>query len=154
MVARSTMYIVSFNLYKMLEHCKQVYEICNTPSKTSINGACDQYICHISSLEWHHNVRDGVSNHQRFYCLLKRLFRRWSKKTSKPLVTGLCDGCIPPKRVSNAERCIHLIMMTSSNGNIFRVTGQLWRQCNDLFSMPWYKLIRFTNGNKAYNCDV
>ena len=34
-------------------------------------------------LQWRHNERDGVSNHRRLDCLLNRLFRRWSKKTSK-----------------------------------------------------------------------
>ena len=33
----------------------------------------------------------GVSNHQAHDCLLNRLFRRISKKTSKLRVTGLCD---------------------------------------------------------------
>ena len=33
---------------------------------------------------------DGVSNHQPRGCLLNRLFRRRSKKTSKLRVTGLC----------------------------------------------------------------
>ena len=42
--------------------------------------------------ECRHNERDGVSNHQRLHCLLNRLFRSRSKKTSKMLVTGLCDG--------------------------------------------------------------
>ena len=41
-----------------------------------------------SSLRWSHNGRDSVSNH----CLLHRLFRRRSKKTSKLRVTGLCVG--------------------------------------------------------------
>ena len=36
------------------------------------------------SLQWSHNGRDGASNHQPHDCLLKRLFRRKSKKTSKP----------------------------------------------------------------------
>ena len=36
------------------------------------------------------NERDGVSNQQPHDCLLKRLFRRRSKKTSKLRVTGLC----------------------------------------------------------------
>ena len=35
------------------------------------------------SLQWRHNGRDGVSNHQRIACLLNRLFRCRSKKTSK-----------------------------------------------------------------------
>ena len=43
----------------------------------------------ILSLRWRHNEHDGVSNHQPHGCLLNRLFRRRSKKTSKLLVTGL-----------------------------------------------------------------
>ena len=39
-----------------------------------------------------HNGRDGVSNHQHRHCLLNRLFRLRSKKTSKLRVTGLCAG--------------------------------------------------------------
>ena len=34
------------------------------------------------SLQWCDNERDGVSNHRRLECLLNRLFRRRSKKTS------------------------------------------------------------------------
>ena len=61
------------------------------------------------SLEWHHNERDGVSNHRRCDYLLNRLFRRSSKKTSKLRVTGLCEGNspvtgkFPAQRASNAE---------------------------------------------------
>ena len=47
------------------------------------------------SLQWRHNERDGVSNHRGFDCLLRRLFRRTSKKTSKLCVTGLCEGNPP-----------------------------------------------------------
>ena len=46
-------------------------------------------------LRWRHNDHDGVSNHQPHGCLLNRLFRRKSKKTSKPRVTGLCAGNSP-----------------------------------------------------------
>ena len=42
------------------------------------------------SLRWRHNEPDSVSNHQHHDYLLKRLFRRRSKKTSKLRVTGLC----------------------------------------------------------------
>ena len=42
--------------------------------------------------QWRHNERDGVSNHQPHDCLLNRLFRHISKKTSKLRVTGLCEG--------------------------------------------------------------
>ena len=44
------------------------------------------------ALQWRHNDHDGVSNHQPHDCLLKRLFRHRSKKTSKLSVTGLCEG--------------------------------------------------------------
>ena len=49
----------------------------------------------LASLLWRHNGRDGVSNHQPDDCLLNRLFRRRSKKTSKLRVTGLCAGNSP-----------------------------------------------------------
>ena len=44
------------------------------------------------SWQWRHNGRDCVSNHQLHDCLLNRLFRRRSKKTSKFHVTGVCAG--------------------------------------------------------------
>ena len=49
----------------------------------------------IISLQWRHNDHDIVSNHQPHGCLLTRLFRRRSKKTSKLRVTGLCVGNSP-----------------------------------------------------------
>ena len=49
----------------------------------------------IVSLQWRHNEVDSVSNHQPHGCLLNRLFRRRSKKTSKLRVTGLCVGNSP-----------------------------------------------------------
>ena len=48
-----------------------------------------------SPLRWRHNDQDGVSNHQPHGCLLNRLFRRRSNKTSKLRVTGLCVGNSP-----------------------------------------------------------
>ena len=51
--------------------------------------------CNGDSLQWHHNDPDDVSNHQPHGCLLNRLFRRRSKKTSKLRVTGLCAGNSP-----------------------------------------------------------
>ena len=47
------------------------------------------------SLQWRHNECGSVSNHQTHGCLLNRLFRRWSKKTSKLRVTELCAGNSP-----------------------------------------------------------
>ena len=60
-------------------------------------------------LLWHHNGRDGVSNHQPHECLLNRSFMRRSKKTSKLRATGLCVGNspeigeFPAQMASNAE---------------------------------------------------
>ena len=61
------------------------------------------------TLDWHHNERDVISNHQPHDCLLNRLFRHKSKKTSKLCVTGLCKGNspvtgeFPAQSASNAE---------------------------------------------------
>ena len=61
------------------------------------------------ALQWRHNGRDGVSNHQPHDCLFKRLFGRISKKTSNLRVTGLCAGNspvtgeFPTQKASNAE---------------------------------------------------
>ena len=73
-----------------------------------------QWITHWSmnwhiSLQWRHNGHDGISNHQPPDCLLSRLFRCRSKKTSKLCVTGFCAGNtsvtgeIPAQMASNAE---------------------------------------------------
>ena len=71
--------------------------------------------CHVKysispkSLQWRHNGRDSVANHQPHGCLLNRSFRRRSKKTSKLRVTGLCAGNsqgtgeFPAQMASNAE---------------------------------------------------
>ena len=61
------------------------------------------------SLQGRNNERDGVSNHRRLDCLLSRLFRCRSMKTSKLRVTGLCaenspsTGEFPAQMASNAE---------------------------------------------------
>ena len=63
----------------------------------------------VPPLQWHHNGHWGVSNHQPHDCLLNRLFRRRSKKTSKLRVTGLFAGNspvageFPAQMASNAE---------------------------------------------------
>ena len=61
------------------------------------------------SLQLRHNGRNSVSNHQPHDCLLNRLFRRRSKKTSKLRVTGFCAGNspgtgeFPAQMASNAD---------------------------------------------------
>ena len=60
-------------------------------------------------LQVRHYGRGGVSNHQPRQCLLNRLFRRRSKRTSKLRVTGLwagnspVTGDFPAQKASNAE---------------------------------------------------
>ena len=62
-----------------------------------------------TTLRWRHNGCNSVSNHQPHHCLLNRLFRRRSKKTSKLRVTGLCavnspgTGEFSAQMASNAE---------------------------------------------------
>ena len=61
------------------------------------------------SLQWCHNGHQSVSIHQPHQCLLNRLLRRKSKKTSKLSVTGLCAGnspgagWFPTQMASNVE---------------------------------------------------
>ena len=61
------------------------------------------------ALQWRHNGRDGVSNHQPHHCSLNRLFRCRSKKTSKLRLIDLCAGNspvtgeFPAQMTSNAE---------------------------------------------------
>ena len=62
-------------------------------SKPCKHGYYVRYFCY--SLQWRHNGLDSVSNHQPHRCLLSRLFGRWSKKTAKLRVTGLCAGDSP-----------------------------------------------------------
>ena len=49
----------------------------------------------ILPLQWCHNERDGISNHQPHHCLLNQLSRRRSNKISKLCVTDLCEGNSP-----------------------------------------------------------
>ena len=59
-----------------------------------------------TALQWRHNGRGGVQNHQPHDCFFNRSFRRRSKKNR---VTGLCEGNSPgtgefhAQRASNAE---------------------------------------------------
>ena len=53
---------------------------------------CVPSLLYLFPLQWRHNERDRVSDHQPHDCLLNRLFRRRSTKTSKLRVTGLCAG--------------------------------------------------------------
>ena len=94
------------------------------------------------SLQWRPNGRDNFSNHQPHDCLLNRLFRRRSKKTSKLRVTGLCVGKsprtveFPAQMASNAENVSiswrHHVVPVRVNPS----TLQKWWKLN----VNWYKL--------------
>ena len=74
------------------------------------------------ALKWHHNGRDSVSNHQPHDCLLSRLSRRRSKKTSKLRVTGLCEGNSPGTGEFSAQKA-------SNSENVF-----IWWRHHDGYS--------------------
>ena len=91
------------------------------------------YGCVISStLQWRHNGHDGVSNHQLHDCLLTRLFRRRSKKASKPRVTGLWErnspaiGEFPAQRASNAEN-VSIWWRHQGNQGVTAVSTRHWK---------------------------
>ena len=79
----------------------------------------------VKSLQWRHNGRNCISNHQPHDHLLNCLFRRRSKKTSKLCVTGLCAGDspitseFPAQMASNGENVSiwlrHHVMLCSLN---------------------------------------
>ena len=100
------------------------------------------------TLQWRHNGRDSVSNHQPYDCLLNRLFRRRRKKTSKLRVTGLCAGNspetgeFPAQRASNADPVDDVIMSPNrrpafSNHHTDRTTSIVRRQFHNITSQAY-----------------
>ena len=91
------------------------------------------HFVHVSmSLQWHHNERHGVSTHQPHDCLLNRLFRRISKKTSKLCITGLCAGNSPVIGEFPAQRARNM-----ENVSIWwHHHGVKWTM-QEVFLMPW-----------------
>ena len=75
--------------------CVCVRCVCVTFSP--ITPISDKWVFHTYclTLQWRHNGRDSVSNHQPHDCFLNRLFRHRSQKTSKLRVTDLCAGNSP-----------------------------------------------------------
>ena len=71
------------------------------------------YISILFTLQWRHNERDGVSNHQRPDCLLNSLvrLRRSSNKTSRFRVTGLCEGKPHKRPVTRQMFPFHDVIM-------------------------------------------
>ena len=101
---------------KLVVHITAKYDRLTWVSTGLSNGfssvRCHQCWCLVEctfKTDFGYNGPDGVSNHQPRDCLLNRLFRRRSKKTSKLRVTGLCAGNspgtgeFPAQMASNAE---------------------------------------------------
>ena len=76
-------------------YASQNYVIINTCNPRSQMNMAYHYQTNHLRITRRHNGRDCVSNHQPRHCLLNRLFRRKSKKTSKLRVTGPCVGNSP-----------------------------------------------------------
>ena len=108
-------------------------------------------------LQWRHNDRHCVWNHQQFDGLLNYLFKLPSKKHQSPRYQSSLRGIhrwpvdFPHEGPANMEsvsvawrhngidvilivKHSAIIMMTSSNGNIFRVTGHL---CGEFTGLRW-----------------
>ena len=85
--------------YSLWRHCNGIYWIYLLQCHSHPLVAYDELIPWYSLL-WRHNGRYGISNPQPRDCLLSRLFRHRSKKTSKPRVTGLSAGNSPVTKVN------------------------------------------------------
>ena len=69
--------------------------------------------CMVSLLQWRHNGRHGVSNHQPHDCLLNCFSRHTSKKPSKLRVSGICEGNSPvtgefPAQMTSNEETVSI----------------------------------------------
>ena len=119
------------------------------------------------SLRWRHNELDSVSNHQPHDCLLNRLFRRRSMKTSKLRVTGLCAGNsagtgeFSAQMASNAENVSiwwrHHVLACREDGpeRMLSITAKphfLWK-CNSFQILLNYKR-RFPGNDHNWVKDV
>ena len=101
------------------------------------------------TLHWRHNDHDGVSNYQPHGCLLNRLFRRRSKKTSKLRATGLCVGNSPgpvnsPHKGPATRKVfpfddVIMITVTSPNGKWVNTMLYPEQNINSLDSNLWLK---------------
>ena len=94
------MYMISYHLLpKTYKKTLSSNRYINDEATADRNRKC--------TLQWRHNSRDDVSNHQPHGYLLNRLFRRRSKKASKLRVTGLCVGNSPVTGEFPAQKAIN-----------------------------------------------
>ena len=79
---------VESQLRKKIIFCEQMFYVRHSKNNGGWCGAICiwvpyRYCKELLALQWRHNERNSVSNHQPHDCLLKRLFRCRSKVTSK-----------------------------------------------------------------------
>ena len=117
------------------------------------------------SLLWRHNGRNGISNHQPNDCLHNRLFRRGSKKTSsaaslaflreinrwpvnsphkRPVTQKMFPFDIVIRMIQVFDYLKLNTMMTSSKGNLFRVTGHLCGEFTGHHKGQWRRALMFS----------
>ena len=97
------------------------------------------------SLQWRHNGRDAVSNHQTRDCVLSRLIRRRSQETSKLYVTGFNGGIhrwlvnCPHEGPVTRERFPFddVIMITSRSCSMLARTGPFVKPQQFWNSLGW-----------------
>ena len=104
-----------FFLFLWIPHLYLIHFMKSNSGKTSVRwelarkGPQASGFRNAFALQWRHNERDRLSNHQPHDRLPNRLFGRRSKKTSKLRVTGLYEGNsavtgeFPAQRASNAK---------------------------------------------------
>ena len=108
------------------------------------------YITHMAtgSLQWYHNERDVVSNHQPHDCLLNCLFRRRSKKTSKLHATGLCAGNSPVTGEFPAQMASNV-----ENVSIWWNHHVGWQFCDNIMVMISLLMRMVFSGNILWKWD-
>ena len=118
---------------------------------------------YLTPLQWRHDMRDGVSNHQPHDCLLMRFFRRRSKKTSKFRVTDLCAGIhhrwavnsphkgpVTPKMVPFDDVIMQLLIwIFIALGNGLSIAGCHTITWTKDQTFPWYKFHRNFSQDKT-----
>ena len=133
---------------KFPEGTKKLFTFYVIPPHWYDPGGCNPS-SKVRPLQWRHNERDDVSNHQPYDCLLKRLFRRRSKKTPKLRTTGLCAGNspetgeFPAQMASCAEKFTiwwrHHEKLTYPTYPISWLL-MTWRRKGPAHQQPWYSL--------------
>ena len=116
---KSTNLITTFNLSMYIVHYNSVHCVCCSDFFTQAwyQGTSGEWL-DSQQLQWRHNERYGVSNHQPQDCLLNRVFKVQIKENIKaPRHWPLCreftgDRWIPRTKGQWRGKCFHL--MTSS----------------------------------------